>query len=194
MGQDDLSSYFKVNDYICKLWRYLHNPAVKFTHEDMAVPSIIVIFGNIRDTLQVFLTAPTIATVVRYNGSQEWPQGLRYWSPPRDNRQSVSLQTYWVRLQRVDVEFCSAQENPRGWSWWVSVNSRISYPISAFCEQLHILGKFKPNWVVPFWPCAPHSGKGPVVSTIHLPNSIIPDAFRQTQLYLTNSSPTRLCL
>lgn len=55
----------------------------------MAVPSIIVIFGNIRDTLQVFLTAPTIATVVRYNGSQEWPQGLRYWSPPRDNRQAV---------------------------------------------------------------------------------------------------------
>lgn len=89
----DLSSYFKVNDYLCKLGRYLHNPAVKFTHEDMAVPSIIVIFGNIRDTLQVFLTAPTIATVVHYNGSQKWPQGLRYWSPPRGNRQTVCFPT-----------------------------------------------------------------------------------------------------
>lgn len=120
MGQDDLSSYFKVNDYLCKLWRYLHNPAVKFTHEDMAVPSIIVIFGNIRDTLQVFLTAP-IATVVRYNGSQEWPQGLWYWSPPRDNRQAVCFPTDLLSQTPGGgcwVLFSSGE--PRGWSWWAS--------------------------------------------------------------------------
>lgn len=192
-----------------------------FTHEDMAVSSIIVVFGNIRDTLQVLLNAPTIARqfVIKALKSGLRACGIGNHSG-RTDRQSDSLQTYGVRLQRVDVEFWELSTSSwrfpclfkleNGWKtalWWrtqvlrrtqwlelVSFNNHIPYPTSAFCEQLHVLWKFKPNWVVPFWPCAPHSGKGPVVSTIQLPNSIIPDPFRQTQLYLTSSSPTRLCI
>lgn len=42
-------------------------------------------------------------------------------------------------------------------------------------------------------PCTTHFGQGPVLSKIQLLSSITPDSFRQTQLYLTFSGPTRLC-
>ena len=90
---------------------------------------------------------------------------------------------------------------PVGWlstHSWLAPIITFSTLFFLFYKQFLALWKvfnenFRPNWVASLWPRAPHFGKGPVLSTIQLLNSITPDPFRQTQLYLTFSGPTRLC-